>query len=545
MSYDANENETQPPAGEFEFLQQPEMLDAAAEPNAHEDLATSFLHPSSLVFTVIGQLKQNIIPAVLALFGAANGRYTFVVIAAVIFVLSIVSAVFRYLTLRYRIQNGELTVQSGLIFRKRRKIPTSKIQNIDLVQNILHRIFGVAEVRIETASGTEPEATLRVLSLKQVALLREKVKSAAPPSADLRTADSTGAAMADSPAATIEEILKIPLSWLIKAGLASNRGMVLIGFLLGLFYQNVPDEERALENVKDQIKGLQGFLPEFDSGWQFWLIAAAAFVVLMLLVRLLGVGWFLLRFFGYRLSRVGDDFKISCGMLTKVSATVPLRRIQFISIHRSMIMRWFGLASIRIETAGGAGNAEDATTAVSKRWFIPVVPESEIERLMQIIRPGLAWNERSFPWKPLARRATSRYVRAAIIFSVLLSVVGFAASQPWGWVPGVVLSPLIVLYSIRRSRNSQFARIDQGVLYRSGVFTRKISVAFFEKVQGISLAQTPFDRRWGMKTLTVDTAAAGPANHKISIRFLDQQLATDEYQQILQRSSGKGLRGGA
>ena len=539
MSFDDHENEGQPADTEFDFLAEPEILEPEIEQVQSEDLETSFLHPSSLVFTVISQLKQNIIPAVLALFGAANGRYTFVVIAAVLFVLSIVSAVFRYLTLRYRIQDGELTVQSGLIFRKRRKIPTSKIQNIDLVQNILHRIFGVAEVRIETASGTEPEATLRVLSLKQVALLREKVESATPQSADLRT-ESSGTASETASTSSIEEILKIPLSWLVKAGLASNRGMVLIGFLIGLFYQNVPDEERALESVKDQIKGLQGFFPSLDSGgWQFWLIAAAALVVLMLLVRLLGVGWFLLRFFGYQLTRVGDDFKISCGLLTKVSATVPLKRIQFISIHRPMIMRWFGLASIRIETAGGAGNAEDATTAVSKRWFIPVVPECEIERLMQIIRPGLPWAEHSFPWKPLAERASSRYVRAAIIFSVLLCGVGFGASQPWGWAPGLVLSPLIVWYAIKRCRNSQFARIDQGVLYRSGVFTRKTSVAFFEKVQGVSLTQTPFDRRWGMKTLTVDTAAAGPANHKIAIRFLDQQLATNEYQEILQRSSGK------
>ena len=68
------------------------------------ELETSFLHPSSLVFTVIAQLRQNLVPAVIALFGAAKGNYVFIGIAVAIFVLSIVAATVRYLTLRYSIQ---------------------------------------------------------------------------------------------------------------------------------------------------------------------------------------------------------------------------------------------------------------------------------------------------------------------------------------------------------------------------------------------------------------------------------------------------------
>ena len=550
--------------GEHEFVAEPEVLDSTSEQHrwgelsseelssdelcSEEDLETSFLHPTSLVFTVIGQLRQNLIPAVIAVFSAASGSYTFVIIAGGFFVLSMVAATFRYFTLRYRIQDGELTVLSGLIFRKRRKVPTSKIQNIDLVQNVLHRILGVAEVRIETASGNEPEAILRVLSMRQIARLREKVSSAAEASGDPSTQSDASPNSANllnplgvgATETRSEEVLSIPTSWLMKAGLASNRGMVLVGFLVGLFYQNVPNEDQALKDLQDQLKGLQGFFPGMESGWQLWLLLGLAGVLLLFLVRLLGVGWFLLRFFNYRLTRIGADFKISCGMLTKVSATVPLKRIQFISIHRPLIMRWFGLASIRIETAGGAGNSEDATTSVSKRWFIPVVPERELPRLMQTIRPGLQWQEEAFPWKPLAPKAASRFVRLAILFSLLLVVVGFAASQPWGWAPGVLLCPPIVWYAIRRCQSNRFARIDEGVLYRSGVLTKKTSITFFEKIQGVSLSQSPFDRRWGMQTLTIDTAAAGPANHRISIRFLGEDFATSEYGQILRRSTGQG-----
>lgn len=524
---------------EVQFLAEPELLDIDSIPVAESvELESSYLHPSSLVFTVISQLRQNLIPAALALFGAAKGNYTFVIIAAIIFVLSITAATVRYLTLRYSIQNGELTVQSGMIFRRLRKVPTSRIQNIDLVQNVLHRLFGVAEVRVETASGTEPEATLRVLSLAQVENLRSKVRSAASASQAQSTSELSEAEQSQTSQTNISEVLRIPLSWLVKAGLASNRGMVMVGFAFGLYYQNLGEEGRDFRNLRDQLRGISNFLPDMGEGWQMWLVYASATIAVLLLIRLLGIGWFILRFFGYRLSQQGDDFKISCGLFTKVSATVPVRRIQFISIHRSVFMRWLGLASIRIETAGGAGkNNENATTSVSKRWFIPVVPESQIAELMSTIRPDLEWTEKSFDWQPLARRAASRFIRVAIVMTIFLMLVGVALSRPWGWVPGVVLSPLLIWYAIKRSRSTKYTRIGEGVIFRSGVFTRKTSITFFEKVQGASISQSPFDRRWGMRTLTVDTAAAGPANHVISVRYLDAAFAESEYREILRLSS--------
>ena len=468
-------NEQIPSAEQVLHITNPEVIEEPATPIEFPtgidsiELETSFLHPSSLVFTIIAQLRQNLIPAIVAIFGAARGSYWFLGIAAAIFVLSLVAATIRYLTLRYSIHSGELTVQSGLIFRRLRKVPTSQIQNIDLVQNVLHRIFKVAEVRVETASGTEPEATLRVLSLAQVAQLRDRVANATRKGGVESPARVLSAADAVIPThvpESIQEVLQIPTSWLIKAGLASNRGMVLVGFLIGIYFQNLPDDGR---DVQDQIKGLSSYLPDLGEGVQLWASTAAAIVVFLLLIRLLGVGWFILRFFGYQLKLGSEDFKISCGLFTKVSATVPVRRIQFISIHRPILMRWMGLASIRIETAGGAGNnQEDATTSVSKRWFIPVVPEKEICRLMEIIRPDVAWTEDNFDWRPLAPRAAARFIRIGVVFSVLVGVAGVAASRPWGWIPGAALLPLTVWYQLKRSRSTKYARISKGLVFRSG-----------------------------------------------------------------------------
>ena len=511
---------------------------SALEPQT--ELETSYLHPSSLLFTLIAQIRQNIIPAVFAIFGAANGNGVIIVLAIVGFLLTLGFAIARYLTLRYSIRDGELTVQSGLIFRRLRKVPTNRIQNIDLVQNVFHRFLKVAEVRVETASGTEPEAILRVLSLAQVEQLREKVRTSSnltsesavseTPAHPTESTDVEGSATGQS----ATEVLKIPLSWLIKAGLASNRGMVLVGFLAGLWLQS-NSEEGAWRQLSELFS-------EFSDHHTlvFWLGSIAAVLTGLMAVRLLGVGWFILRFFGYRLVRENDDFKISCGLFTKVSATVPVRKIQFVSIHRTLFMRWLGMASIRIETAGGAAKRrEDATTTVSKRWFIPVVPEPEVTAMMNQIRENFPWEESDISWQMLRQGAATRKLRAGIVFSLALIAIGLAVLWPWGWILGLILMPLIVLFQLRSCKCTMYARLPEGIVFRSGVFTQKTSVTFFDKIQSVRFDQSPFDRRWQMASLAVDTAAAGPANHRISIRYLDAQFAQSEYRAITDASSNR------
>ena len=124
-----------------------------------------YLHPLSVIFSLTDLIKQNLIAAFLGIFGAANGDLIYVGIALLFFVPTFIIALIRYFTIRYRISDGELVVQEGLIFQRVRTVPVERIQNIDMVQGILHRMLNLAEVRVETASGTKPEAVLKVLSL--------------------------------------------------------------------------------------------------------------------------------------------------------------------------------------------------------------------------------------------------------------------------------------------------------------------------------------------------------------------------------------------
>ena len=530
-----------------------QSFDSFAETNLpSEEAAKSdsqkdrYLHPVSLVFSLLKQIRSNVIPAIFGVLGAANGELIYIIIALVFLIPSIVYSFIRYFTVRYRIANGELVVNEGLLFRRTRTVPISKIQNIDLVQGVLHRFFKVAEVRVETASGTRPEAILRVLSLKQVDLLRRDVfeqksndaSTDAPtdfsnplPSANAESTESTFAQDSLSPAET--SILTIPTSWLAKAGFASNRGFIMVGVLIGLYLQF----DRRSEQDYD-FSFLAQWMPATGNIFLTFAMLTAAGLAALILLRMLGVGWYILRFFGYQLQLSGDDFKISCGLLTKVSATVPRKRIQFISIHSNFFSRLMGLASIRIETAGGASSQnEDATTTVSRRWFVPVIPASDVKRIVETLRPEMLWQPETYDWQPLSPKAGRRMMRIAVVAALALGPIGYLYFGIWGCAATIVAMPVFLIYAHRKSKSVKFARTSFGVVYRSGILTQKISMTFFEKIQATAVDQTPFDRRWSMATLSVDTAAAGPANHAIEIGYLDAEFAKDEYQKILELAS--------
>ena len=486
------------------------------------------LHPLSIFFDISSHIRSLIIPAMIGIFSAANGSIEGLIFAMVIFSITLAQSMIRYFSLRYQIRDNELIVTEGIFFRRNRTVPVNRIQNIDLTQNVLHRIFGVAEVRVETASGTSAEATLRVLSLAHVDRLRKGIfnRGGQP---------DTVAGQPDEIAAVdvSQSILKISPLQLLKAGIASNRGMILLGVLVGMYVQFDDQIERQVD-----IGQIKEMVPKETSTFQIIVAATVGVAAVLLFFRLLGMAWYLLRFFGYELVRNEDDLRIRCGLLTKVSATVPRKRIQFISIHRNLLMRSMKLASIRIETAGGAGKAnEDAAKTVSSRWFIPVLGDDRVPEIIAQLRPDLNWSEDEFEWQPISPLAPRRLTRAACFASAITAFAGWLAFPPWGWTVGLLALPLLIWYARRSAAAKRYARNDYCIVYRSGLFTKKTSVTFFEKIQAVRLDETPFDRRWGMASLCVDTAAAGPADHRIHIDYLTRDFARREYDAIVGQSS--------
>ncbi|MBL8892563.1 MAG: PH domain-containing protein [Planctomycetaceae bacterium] len=512
-----------------------------------------FLHYSSIVFDVASHGRELLMPLLFGFVGAASGSWFWGVIAVAAFAFSFLRTLIRYFTLRYQLVDGELILNEGLIFQNQRIVPLAKIQNIDLMQNVLHRIFRVAEVRLETASGSEAEAVLRVLTDSQITELRQAVSLSRQTKNSIelnRAVSLPGAAASSNPSdptqfslpdtsnsivGTIAEeqsvmpVLSIPLLWLFIAGLAGNRGWLMVGVALGTAYQ-FDLHERILPQQWEAW--LPVFAWNWDDLWNNWLSFVSLGAVAFAVLKVLGVAWYVYRFAGYQLVRQGNDLRVTAGLVNRYSMSVLRPRIQFISIHRPWVLGWFRFVAIRIETAGGAGGGEESSENLSRTWFIPVVPAREVPRLLNEIRPGLLLQEDQLNWRTTSEQTRARLLRMALMISIVVMAICVFWWRYWGLLPGAAFAGHQIWYAIRRSRSQRYARTNFGIVFRSGILYRKLSCTFFDRIQTLRLSQTPFDRSWNMATLAVDTAAAGPADHKIDIPYLDAEFARQEFKSL-------------
>ncbi|HEX8133993.1 MAG TPA: PH domain-containing protein, partial [Actinomycetes bacterium] len=90
----------------------------------------------------------------------------------------------------YTLEAGALRLEEGVLARKLRVVPFDRIQQVDLVRKPLHRLLGVATLRVETAGGGRAaEVDLEVVAVGEAqalraSLLRAKAGAAATPAGE-------------------------------------------------------------------------------------------------------------------------------------------------------------------------------------------------------------------------------------------------------------------------------------------------------------------------------------------------------------------------
>ena len=210
--------------------------------------ATRRLHPWSVLFLLAGQLRQFAVPVVIALVLGSRSRETaWQIYTLPLLVPYTLFVVVRYLTFNYTFGNGELVIRSGLFFKNERHVPYSRIQNVEAVQNAMHRLLGVVDVQIDTGSGAETDATLSVVSRPVYEEIRRRVLD------DRSLARGAGSA----PRSADRTILALRPRDLAVLGLIENRAAVLVGAVLGLLWE-MGMLERAIRRVGIDVAGPRG-----------------------------------------------------------------------------------------------------------------------------------------------------------------------------------------------------------------------------------------------------------------------------------------------
>jgi putative membrane protein len=484
------------------------------------------LHPVSFLFQMASHTRQLLLPGLFVLLAGARGGEGWQLWAMLLVVPFALLAIAQALVFRYRVDDDGLMIQSGLLFRQQRHVPYDRIQNIDAVQNVVHRAFGVVDVRLETAGGHEPEAHLSVVSSAAFEELRARVQAGRAGVGGLPAAPRVAPA-GGAPGPPAETLLRLPARELVTCGLIQGRGLIVLGALFGLLWEAGLMDRLTGALFGEGVAG-RGVLRDFlrarvqqaTPALSGIVVTAAAFAAFLVVTRIISVAWALVRLHGFHLQRIGDDLRADFGLFTRVAATIPIRRIQSVTVHEGPLHRLFGRVSIRVDTAGGDA---DQAVQLQRQWLAPVVPPADVPRLLGEILPAVEAS--GAVWQPVegrgVRRVRLRWLAKSAAFTIVV-----APLAPSGAPLMFAVLALVGELNARRSvRALGWALTERGVLFRSGWLWRRQTIAPFAKIQAVVVRESPFDRRLNMARVEVDTAGISVTGHRIDVPYLSHETA--------------------
>ena len=302
---------------------------------------------------------------------------------------------------RYTIDGDDLRVDSGVLFRRSRHIRLSRLQAIDVVQPLIARLLGLAELRLEVAGGGAAEGRLAYLAEDKALALRAELLARA---AGVRP---------DSPTAPEHVLVRVPISAVLTSLLLTVWvPIVLIGGAV-LLVAAIALREPAL--VVPMVPVLIAF------GSLAWRELEGAF--------------------DFTVAESPDGLRLRHGLLSRRSQTVPPGRVQALRIVQPYLWRQRDWVRVQINVAGYAGGNESAQKQTS--ILLPVAPRATalavIGRILPGVDPGAvelhpaprqAGRARPIWWRGLAWGADDQVFTAAKgLFRRQLDVVPHGKTQ--------------------------------------------------------------------------------------------------------------------
>ena len=376
----------------------------------------------------------------------------------------------------YRLDGDTFDIYSGVLSRREREIPFERIQNVDIAQNVVQRVFGIAELRLETAGGGgESEARLRYVSREEATRLQELISRR-------KRGDTTER----DPGAPDDILFELDSRELGVLGFTSAN-VRLLGLISGIFVIASPV---AADQFSPRLSLLLLLGPAFAvAGLVFLWIASGVQAVL--------------RYYGFRLYRHDEELRYKRGLLQQYDGTIPLSKIQTLMVRENLLARTVGYGSLAIETAGYAPGQDNNVESA--------VPIAKRERVFELARTIEDIGDPEFTRPP--KRARTRYVARYTIIVGVLTGISYAINRFTGelpfWFATVGLLALVPVAAHLKWRNLGYCAGDRYVITQHGFWTRRTTIVPYYRVQTLSSSQNVFQRRRDLATLVVDTATSG------------------------------------
>ena len=425
---------------------------------------------------------------------------------------AVVAGIWRWFGTKYQVTADRVFIKRGLLSPKVLSAPRSGVRSVDLTAHVIYRLLGVAQVKIGTGRNDKHDGEnfkldgLNVADAEALRTLLLSTSSATPtpsPSSSSAPAAQTPATAAADVHET--EIVRLRKSWIRFAPLTLT-GLVILGVLVGALTQTEHDAGVALTSLGPVHTGIHDVsrMSLAES------IPIGALVILLLLVVVSVLGYVAV-FWNFRLVRTGrGSLLVTRGLLSTRSTTIDEFRLRGVEISEPLSLRVAkGARCLAITTGLRVGGGAERGGSV----LLPPAPRVVADRVAAEILgvPVELARTELIEHGPAARRrrelrATVPILVLYIAVTVLLLVL--SARLPYWLLITLPLACVLGLLLARdRYRGLGHRLVGDWIVLSTGSLVRRRSILNVHGVIGWRLRQTWFQRRRGLVTVTVTTAA--------------------------------------
>ncbi|MFE4226669.1 PH domain-containing protein [Arthrobacter sp. NPDC056886] len=420
--------------------------------------------------------------------------------------LTVLGYVLSWYFTRYQVAGGYVRVNTGFLFKQQRQARLDRVQAIDVVQPLLARIFGLAELRFEVADAGESAVRLSYLRADEARQLRATILAGASGasggtlslSPSQEPGDpSTGELATAAVEAPEQVVLTVPPPRLVGSLLLSEQSVMIVAGGIASVLLSAVTENRsfAVFLIPAAIGIVASYWSSFNKGYNFTAAVSP------------------------------DGIRLRYGLLDTQAQTVPPGRIQALKVSQPPLWRIFGWYRIQVNVAG-YGVAASAGEGTARTTLLPVGSFADVLEILSLVLPDPGTPD------PLG------------VFTAGITGLADAAGTPergggQDTDGGFVTSPRRARFLAPLGwRRNGFTATETALLLRSGRWWRNLVVVPHQRTQSMALQQGPLARRFRVADLVLHTTA-GPVAPRLIQAGLDEARALFDAQSARARAARK------
>lgn len=310
---------------------------------------------------------------------------------------------------RWRIDGGDLRIETGLIRRQSFRIPLARIQAVDIVAPLGARLLGLAEVRVVSAGRGTERGRLAYLTASEAPQVRARL---------LALAHGLAGETPEPPAVGL---VRVANSLLIPA--LSLRAAVAapLGISLGAIVLLVVSPEAGAAFVSSSFGAL--------------------------VLGIISVGRTFNEDFDFAVSEAGDGVRLDRGLLQRRHETIPYGRIQAVRLVEPLLWRPFGWVRLEVDVARQHMSREsDPSAQQVARTLLPVASREQAMWLLSRVLPNAGVHP-----PPEARPPRRAWIRTPFSYHFLAAWYGqqYAYARTGRVQAATIVVPLVKVQSVR------------------------------------------------------------------------------------------------